>query len=96
MIVSGLVSAHAATPDADAVLQGLVNEVFNPVYRLAVACAFTYFLYGIVKYMHDLRNPQDKNTGKRHLLWGTIGLFIIFSVGGIINWFGDMFGVLGS
>jgi hypothetical protein len=42
-----------------------------------------------------MRNPQDKNTGKQHLLWGTIGLFIIFSVGGILGIFSSMFGALG-
>lgn len=86
---------YAAPLDPDTVLQGIVVEIFNPLYKAAVAAAFVYFMYGVVKYLHDLRNPQDKNTGKQHLLWGMIGLFIIFSVGGIINLFGSMFGEFG-
>lgn len=92
--ISGSVFVYAA--DADSILTKVVTEIINPLYRLAVALSFLYFLYGVVKYMHDLRNPEDKNTGKAHLLWGTVGLFIIFSVGGIMNVFTNMFGALGS
>ena len=86
---------YAAPLDGDAVLERIVVEIFNPLYKAAVAASFVYFMYGVVKYLRDLRNPQDKNTGKQHLLWGMVGLFIIFSVGGIINLFGSMFGQLG-
>lgn len=89
-------SVYAANPDPNALLQMIVTEIVSPVYKLAVAIAFVYFLYGVLKYMHDMRNPQDKNTGKAHLLWGMIGLFIIFSVGGILSFFEDIFGGLGA
>lgn len=90
------ISVYAANPDPNALLQMIVTEIVSPVYKLAVAIAFVYFLYGVLKYMHDMRNPQDKNTGKAHLLWGMIGLFIIFSVGGILSFFEDIFGGLGA
>lgn len=86
--------AYAAPLDGDVVLERIVTEIFNPLYRAAVGVSFVYFMYGVVKYLRDLRNPQDKNTGKQHLLWGMVGLFIIFSVGGIINFLGS-FGQLG-
>jgi hypothetical protein len=31
-----------------------------------------------------MNDPDKKNTGKAHLLWGLVGLIIIFSVGGIL------------
>lgn len=80
---------------ADAVLQKIVTEIFSPLYQLVASIAFIYFLYGVAKFIYDLRNPTDKATGKQHLLWGLIGLFIIFSVGGILNLFGSIFGELG-
>jgi hypothetical protein len=95
LLGAGISSVYAAALDPDTVLQGIVTEIFNPLYRAAVAISFVYFLYGVVKYMHDMRNPQDKNTGKQHLFWGMIGLFIIFSVGGLLNLFSSMFGPLG-
>jgi phosphate/sulfate permease len=92
---AGLFSVYAQALDPDTVLQKIVTEIFSPLYKLTVAIAFVYFLYGVMKYIHDMRNPQEKNTGKQHLLWGMIGLFIIFSVGGILNIFGSIFGNLG-
>ncbi len=39
----------------------------------------------------NMNDPDKKNAGKRHLLYGTIGLFIILSVGGILKIFNDVF-----
>lgn len=96
LFVTSAVSVYAAALNPDTLLQSMVTEILSPLYKAAVGVAFVYFLYGVVKYMHDLRNPQDLNTGKQHLFWGMIGLFIIFSVGGILKVFGDMFGNLGG
>ena len=79
----------------EAVLQKVVSEFLSPLYQLIVAVAFVYFLYGVAKFIYDIRNPQEKNTGKQHLLWGLIGLFIIFSVGGVLSVFESVFGGLG-
>ncbi len=80
--------------NADDILQKLATEIFSPLYQLIVAIAFLYFLYGVAKFIYDMKNPQEKNTGKQHLLWGLIGLFIIFSVGGILSMFEGIFGSL--
>lgn len=81
-----------AALDPDTVLQSLINEFLTPLYQLTAAIAFVYFLYGAAKFIYDMKNPEEKNTGKQHLLWGMVGLFIIFSVGGILQLFGSMFG----
>ena len=74
------------------VFERVVTEVFSPLYGLVAACAFVYFLYGGVMFIVNMNDPEKKNTGKSHLLWGTVGLFIIFSVGGILRFFNDMLG----
>jgi hypothetical protein len=74
------------------ILQNTVTEIFNPLYKLAVALAILYFLYGVFKFIMDMNDPEKKNFGKAHLLYGTIGLFIILSVGGIIQFFSGLFG----
>ncbi len=74
------------------VLQNVITEIFNPLYQLAVALAVLYFLYGVFKFIVDMNDPQKKNFGKSHLLWGLVGLLIILSVGGILKLFNDMFG----
>jgi hypothetical protein len=74
------------------VLQNIITEIFNPAYKLAVSFAILYFLYGGFRFLVSLNNPDEKNTGKSHLLYGLIGLFIIFSVGAIMKFFSGIFG----
>lgn len=93
--VAGIFSVYAAALDPDTILQKLTEEIFSPLYKAVVGVAFVYFLYGATKFIVDMNHPEEKNTGKQHLFWGTIGLFIIFSVGGILNLFGNIFGGLG-
>lgn len=72
-------------------LQNVIKEVFSPLYQLAVGIAFIYFFYGAFRFIVDMNDPVKKNIGKSHLLYGTIGLFIILSVGGILKVFNQLF-----
>ncbi|MEN9881456.1 MAG: Type secretion system pilin [Candidatus Parcubacteria bacterium] len=76
------------------VLEKVIELVFSPLYKLTVAIAFLYFLYGAFRFITDLNDPNKMNEGKNHLLYGTIGLFIIFSVGGFLKFFNDILGGL--
>jgi hypothetical protein len=80
--------------NGEQVLQKVITEIFNPMYQLAVALATLYFFFGVFKFIVDMNDPQKKNFGKSHLLWGLVGLFIILSVGGILRLFSDVFGGL--
>ena len=76
----------------DQILTNLIREFFTPLYQLAVGVSIIYFLYGVAKYVLDLNNPEKKTFGRSHLLWGTVGLFIILSVGGILRALNDVLG----
>ncbi len=78
--------------DGETLFRNIVIGFVNPIYQLVVVCAFMYFLYGAAKFIYDLNDPDKKNNGKSHLLWGLVGLFIVFSVGGIIPLFNSLFG----
>lgn len=78
--------------NGEEVLQKIMTEVFSPLYELAVGIAFVYFMYGAFRYIVDMNNPEKKNFGRSHLLWGLVGLFIILSVGGILKLFDSIFG----
>ena len=77
--------------DGDQIFQNVITEVLVPLYELVVGVSFIYFLYGAFMYIVELNNPEKKGFGRDHLLWGTIGLFIIMSVGGILKIFGSVF-----
>jgi hypothetical protein len=71
----------------DQLYQNIVKSLFEPLIQFAIVIAFVYFLYGGFMFVVNLYNQDtDKmNAGKRHLLWGTIGLFIMLSIGGILS-----------
>lgn len=77
---------------ADQVLSNIVSEIFSPLYQLVAGITILYFLYGAAKYVIDLNNPEKQTFGKSHLLWGTIGLFVVLSVGGILSMIDGLFG----
>lgn len=92
--LSGIVLVYAQQ-DANTILKVMVEELLSPLYQAVAAFSVMYFLYGAAKFVYDMNHPEEKNTGKQHLLWGLVGLFIILSVGGILNIFSGIFGGLG-
>ena len=59
------------------------------------ALAFLYFLYGIVKFLKS--DAGDKGTTRQEarssILWGIVGIVIMFSVYGLIHFVLYTFGV---
>lgn len=78
--------------EPEEVLSNLITEVFSPIYQAVIGVTILYFLYGVMKYVFDLNNPEKQTFGRSHLLWGSVGLFIVFTVGGVLGMFENIFG----
>ena len=62
---------------------GLVNGVLIP---LAFALSLLYFFWGVAKYIRTgAGSDKAAEEGKRVMIWGIVGLFVAFSVWGIIS-----------
>lgn len=62
------------------------NEiVLNPVIILLFAVALIVFLYGVFKYVLNSDSDEVRETGRRHMIWGVVGMFIMMSVFGIMS-----------
>lgn len=74
--------AYAAT-QAQEVAQNFLaklNEaILYPLITLMMALALLIFLYGAFKYVKGAANEADRETGRRHLLYGTIGMLVMLS-----------------
>ena len=57
----------------------------NPIIYLMIGVSVVVFLWGIVEFIAKFDNEDVKERGKRNMLWGLIGMFIMFGVFGIIN-----------
>lgn len=71
----------------------VVVQVINPLILLLAAGAFVLFVWGVFEFIRQAGNQTAREEGKRAILWGIIGLVIIFGAYGIINFALDAFGI---
>ena len=71
----------------------LVDQFVNPAIFLLSSLSYVWFLYGVVNFMIARVNGEDEGIkkGKNHMLWGLIGLVIIFSAGSIYKFVTEFF-----
>ena len=74
--------AYAKT--AEEVIGVFTEELFVPFRNLLFALAFVIFLWGLVEFLISQDNEEKQKTGKRHMVWGLLGLAIMFAVNGIL------------
>lgn len=60
------------------------NQILRPIVLLLFALAAVLFFWGVVEFMMNRDNEEERGKGKRHMLWGLIGLLIMFAVNGIV------------
>lgn len=76
--------AYAAdSTQSFALLDTIKKEIVNPVITLLFAVAFLYFLYGVVLFIQA--DDKTRDVGKKHILYGILGLFIMTSAFGLVN-----------
>ena len=66
-------------------VQVFVEAVVNPLIFVGFAISIIIFLVGILEFIASGQNSEKLDTGKRHMLWGIIGLFIFVSSIWIVN-----------
>ena len=69
--------------------------ILNPIILLLFAVSVIYFIYGIVKFLSTGAEGVDKSRKEAQgaILWGLVGMVIMFSVYGLIRFVLDTFGV---
>ncbi len=69
---------------ADSLLASIKAEILQPIIYLLVGLAVIYFLWGMFEFIQNADNSSKREDGYKHMIYGVIGLVIIFSVNGII------------
>ncbi|MEI6296440.1 MAG: hypothetical protein WCO84_02215 [bacterium] len=65
-------------------IKNVTDQIINPIIVFLLAISFFYFIYGIYEFVATGESKKIEE-GKKHVLWGLIGLFIIVSISGIIG-----------
>lgn len=80
----GFVRAALAA-DIDTLLLKINKVIINPAIGFIFAVALAYFLYGLVEFLMKRDSDTGRADGKRHMIWGIVGMFIMLSAFGIVN-----------
>ena len=79
------------------VIEEFLNKIslyiLNPIIILAFGVAFLIFMWGIVQFILKETADENREEGKRKIFWGLFGMFIMFSVYGLINLILGTFGI---
>lgn len=81
------------TTAVDTFLAKIAEVIINPILVLMFATAVAVFLWGVVQMLGNLDNEEARDNGKKHLLWGVVGMTIMFAVHGIIGMIKNTFGL---
>ena len=82
---------HAKAETVQDFVNNLKSVIINPLETLFILLATLLFLWGVVQYIAGASNEDARTKGKDHMVWGIIGLVVIFSVTAIINILGNFF-----
>src|SRR5580692_11211499 len=58
--------------------------VIDPALLILAAAGFFYFVWGLVQFLLAINQGGKTEEGKQHMIWGVVGMVIMFSVVGII------------
>jgi len=67
--------------------------ILNPIISLAFAVAFLVFFWGIFQFIASETSDKAREDGKKKILWGIFGMFIMVSAYGLIRLIIGTFGI---
>lgn len=70
---------------ADRLISNIKTEILNPVLTVLFALAMFFFLWGVLEMIRGAASDTAREVGRKHLLWGLVGMAIMASAFGITN-----------
>ena len=69
----------------DATLNLIKSNIVIPIVEFMFVLALFLFLWGVLQFVINVNNPTGKKEGTQHMFWGLVGLAIMVSAFGLIN-----------
>jgi hypothetical protein len=69
------------------IAQRLTNLIVNPIIALVFAAGLLVFFWGVIEFLLALNagGTSSKEDGKKHMLWGLIGMFVMVAAYALFN-----------
>ena len=77
----------------NSLLNGIVGTILQPLVELMFVVALAIFFLGIIEFIMTSSTDEGREKGKKNILYGVIGMFVMFSVYGIIAIITGTFGI---
>lgn len=71
----------------------IVSDVSSYFITFIVGLTVVVFIWGIVKYIYKADSQAEREKGKNLMIWGLVGIFILFALWGILEVLGNTFGI---
>ncbi len=84
-----------AYASVDTLVRKVNQLIINPIIYLLFAAALVYFILGLVEFLSNTDSEEKRSTGKQHMLWGLVGMFIMMAVFALMRIIMDTLGVTG-
>src|SRR3990167_6469787 len=80
-----LINVAYASGGLDKLVHNVNKFIINPLIVLLFALALAYFLWGVFDFLSNQENEEKKTSGKKHMLFGIIGITIMMGVWFFLN-----------
>lgn len=78
--------AYAAAEDvARGFLQKFNDAILYPLITLLMAVALVVFLFGCFEFIVNAGNESARSEGRKHIMWGVVGMVVMVSAYAILN-----------
>ena len=98
MITLNSVQLAAAAPgvaEAGVFVAKFNQVILFPLIMLMTGVAMLYFVYGCVIYIANAENSEARATGRSHIIFSIVGLFVMLSAYGLLMIAANTFGING-
>lgn len=69
------------------------NVILNPIILLMFGLSFVYFVYGVIRFLSAEAGDKTRIEARDSMIWGIVGMVIMFSVYGLIRFVLGTFGI---
>jgi TRAP-type C4-dicarboxylate transport system permease small subunit len=65
-------------------IAAMETQIIFPLVTLLTLAAFVLFIWGVIEYIRNAANDEARKVGTQHILYGLVGLTIIFGAAAIV------------
>ncbi len=80
-----IASAAEKASDAANLIGNIKKDIIYPIIAFFFVLSTVVFIWGVVEMIAGAENEEKRTAGKRHIIYGLIGLFIMIASGGLIS-----------